>query len=827
MVWFAALFLAAQWGFAAGDGFTDRVNLLKNPTFEFHTFLNHRDGKAGDFESGYVAFWNADAGDDVHVVRESHVDPQIRPAFSTGNLTAIRPGKRLYQFFTLPESRLAHGDIVSLKVFGHQTQAGTLKARIKLMKLDSEDGEWSPKTFKFSDSRTFPKHSRGELVAAGIREAQSDKTGPVVLEVANVKIDGCFHDDNKSYSADRNIIGIEVEFLNTGTSGDVWVYAPTLVKGVVPCTELLSMRSMIPHYRNLPRTIQKLWKGVPVHIILMGSSIDRGSANPPCYLYDENPASSTFKQPLSETKFEAEKVGRPDLDGYVGQWRHFWTYAGRLRLELMRKFNLPVNKLLLNFMAVDGSCIAESHSAFADYASLSIPPGEETNGHKTEKTWQELYPDLFNRPEGPRPDLVIFGSGANEKIDTPDEVAVFEGAIRWFQRHYPGTEFLFCQFQNRGSYTPNPGDLQALALRYQIAIIDMGKNFDDVARWCNRYALVPSDGHPQAAGHYLWFKQIEQVFECWDPIQTGQAQVQLPERIHPNSYGWEGDMVRFESKSPRFRDGRMIIIEDTAYNFWVAGSTNPVSVLIDGVKVKAGRGTSFKSINNRNASGSFGRLSLGDRHIVEVGEPDKHITGMDCKICPERRRIGVESTLWHKGFKKTEPFKSEWGAPYGEYQLRLSAGETVDIDVVGADLSIAYVDAPDNGILRVTVDGSERLEQMANQAFTNAMGQVFYMENRKGIRGLGYGLHTLHVQAVKGPAQVLGVFVYDSRANRSMERRLTGWAAAGERLTFSPLFRARPVVICGDGLRVEPAAIRPDCVTFSGSGPGWYEIVGE
>ena len=36
------------------------------------------------------------------------------------------------------------------------------------------------------------------------------------------------------------------------------------------------------------------------------------------YLYDGDPQSPTFKQPLSERLFEADKVGRPDLAGYYG-----------------------------------------------------------------------------------------------------------------------------------------------------------------------------------------------------------------------------------------------------------------------------------------------------------------------------------------------------------------------------------------------------------------------------------------------------------------------------------------------------------------------------
>ncbi len=72
---------------------------------------------------------------------------------------------------------------------------------------------------------------------------------------------------------------------------------------------------MEPVFKNIPRTMQKLWKGEALHIMLMGSSIDRGSVNPPLYLYDEDPNSKTFKQPLSDRTFEAGKINRPDLDG--------------------------------------------------------------------------------------------------------------------------------------------------------------------------------------------------------------------------------------------------------------------------------------------------------------------------------------------------------------------------------------------------------------------------------------------------------------------------------------------------------------------------------
>ena len=133
---------------------------------------------------------------------------------------------------------------------------------------------------------------------------------------------------------------------------------------------------------------------------------------------------------------------------------------------------------------------------------------------------------------------------------------------------------------------PNPGDLQALALRYQIPYLDYGKTSDDIVRWCNRYTLVPIDGHPQAAGHFLWFKQLEKAFECWDPIVTGQAQLQLPERVHSNTYCWEGDMLTFDKTSARIK-GNRYIFEDAVVNCWGKADNEPPLPYVDGIKYES------------------------------------------------------------------------------------------------------------------------------------------------------------------------------------------------------------------------------------------------
>jgi hypothetical protein len=802
------------------------TNLLLNPQFAFHSFDGHRSGASESFRSRQVAYWNTEAWGDLTVTRESHVDAGIRPAQSVGSLVSLAPGKRMWQFATLPELGLGHGDKVSLRVHGWQSKPGALKLTLKVLKLDSADGEWSPSEFGISDKNTYPRHSRGELVVSQSVDATSDATGAIELTIPEIVIEGRFHTDGASHSDDVNAIALQVEMSNASADGEIWVWAPCLSAGP-PRDDPRAWRdarTLPAYYRSIPRTMQKLWKGEAIHILAMGSSIDRGSANPRMYLYDEDPVSLTFKHPLAQGNFDASKVNRPDLDGYFGWWQHYFSYTGRLRMELMRKFNLPAAKVCLNVMACDGSCVGEAHSGLKDYCSLSLPPRPDVNGQAEGKTWQELYPDLFTRPGGPGPDLVIFGSGANEKTDTPDEVAVFEGMIRWIQRHYPGTEFLFCMWQNNGTYTANVGDLAALALRYQIPIVDCDTIIDGCTRWCSRQALVPRDGHPQAAAHYIWSKQLEKAFECEDPIEAGIPQLQLPERLHPNSYGWEGEMVTFRADSPRIK-GAKFVLEDTAVNCWgTLDETAPV-VTLDGQKVGS-RGKS-NAFDLRNSVARYGRLALGDRHILEIGGTGAKLTAVDSKVCPDRQYLPVSSPQWDLQGAAVGAFTSEWGAPYGDRKAALQPGSRFTITVLGTDLSVAYVDTAEGGTLKVTVDGTERLSVATNVPFVDLEQRPNLMENRRGIRGLPWGLHTVQLEASDGPVSVLGLYVYDSRSNRQGERHLSGYAAAGETLAFTAPFAARPTVRCGGGLQVSLDAITPQAVTFGGAGTGWYEVVGQ
>lgn len=796
-----------------------RGNLLKNPEFNFHAFVDHREGKADSHTFNNVAFWNTDAWEDITVTRKSHIDQTIRPSYSAHNIVSIGPGKKFRQFFTLPETSLAHGEKISLFAGGFQKTPEALKASIKLMKLDCEEGTWTPGDFGCADKRTFQKQSRGECVVAKSYETTSDKTGAIELKINAAEIIGKITEEDAS-DENINTIGICVEFENMSKDSPVWLYSPCLAKSDTALTHLPSARPMVAYYRNIPRTIQKLWKGETLHIMIMGSSIDRGSANPPLYLYDEDPDSPDFKQPLSKRLFQASKINRPDLEGHFGRWNHFFSYGGRLKLELMRKFNLPASKICLTFMACDGSCVGEAHSGLKKYFSLSLPPSEGMTGHGDGTEWEELHPALFKRPQGPAPDLVIFGSGANEKTDTPDEVAVYEGMIRWIQQHYPNTEFLFSQCKI------NPGDIAALSLRYQIPHLEYKEIGTEVLALCRKLAPKRSDGHPQAAEHFLWFKQIEKAFECWDPIMPGIVQLQLPERMHKNTYGWEGEMVAFEEKNPRIQKARFIF-EDTAINCWADfdRDTTTVSFSVDGEKY-ASRQNPYKKRDVRNSSFRFGNCRLGDRHILEIAGQDVELIAVDSKICSDRRYFQVDNKRWENTPPTTE-FKSSWGAPYGNRQVILNPGEHIEIDVVCTDISVAYVDHLDGGEINLSVDGVEKLLQPTNVPFVDREEKEWYIENRKGVLNLGFGLHTVNITATNAPIAVLGLYTYDARPNRNMERRLSGLASAGETVVFSLPFKTRPFVICGNGISVNNDAISSSQVTFSGKDRGWYEVIGE
>ena len=801
---------------------TDSRNLLVNADFNFHPFLPHRNGRPVSYQADYVPFWNADTAKSLRVVRDSHIAPQVLPSFSVPCGVELRPGQSFHQFFTLPEANLLYGDAVSLSFYGYQETPGALKGEIRAMKLESADGTWSPQEFKLRDKRTFSKMSRGELVIAASATAVSQTINKTVeFKAANFVIPGNFTPGKKSYAKDNNTVGIEVRFTNTSDKKSVWIFAPSLLRGAKAQRAMGTYRTIPEYYRHIPRTMQKLWKGEPVHILVMGSSIDRGSANPPMYAYNEDPKSPKYKTPLSDSHsgFSTKLVGRPDLEPYFDWSNHFFSYAGRLKVELMKKFDLTGDKILMNFMAADGSCVGESHSGLKQYCELLLPPAGGSNAHKAGYTWQQLYPGLFTRPEGPRPDLVIYGSGANEKTDTPDECAVFEGAIRYIQRNYPGVEFIGCIYQNRGGYTPNGSDMQAIAMRYQIPFIDFGIVNDRLVRLINPNAIGNNDGHPQAGIHYIWFKQLERAFECAGPVVAGFPQLHLPERIMQNSYNWEGDMVLYKGNDPRFFRPNAFILDDSAFNCWAnvtikvpQGQKAPRGTLyINGEEKGSGRSPSFHNL--RNSYFRHGRLALGDRCVVEISKPYV-FNALDSKNSPFRHYTGVESKLF-KGVKAVTAYASQTGFPYGRHVTVLQPGESCQVQLSGNAFAVAWVDTPKGGALQAEVDGKKVFEQPTNVPYTFIDKTKAFIENRKGIQGMPFGVHTITLKAVRAPVTLMGVYSYDTRSNTQNERTVRGIVCDGE-YRFSPAFKATPLIQTFGTLKVK--SVTPEKAVFTGSG---------
>ena len=834
------------------------MNLLLNPGFGFHSLERGPAGAAASFCSGAVACWDQDAYRDAEVYRAPRVTA-FRPRFPVDNVVVIHPGKQFSQFMLLAEAGLDPGDRISLSVFGHQSAPRSLRAAIHMMQVDDAPGEWSPAAFGQQDKRTFAKCTRGELTPVPGAEGTCEAAGDFELKIENITVTGAFPQDHPPGGAPAPqahrpwTIGITVEFTNVSEK-DAWIYSPCLSQGPRALNRLPEARRLPTFYRNIPRTMQKLWLGEPLYILHLGYSSDRGDANPPLYLYDENPKSPTFKQPLQQL-FDGAKVGHPEWNDYIPSWSLYFMGWGRMRCGLLRKFDYPMSRILLNIMACGGSFVSEAHSGYAEYASLSIPPGP-ANGHRAGKTWQELCPEIFSRPEGPVPDLVTFGYGIKCTPEGVDEIEQFEGAIRWFQRHYPNVEFIFCINDWREGVAHNASALMELSLRYQIPFLNFGRTLNLVARHCALVAPVPGDGHLQAYAHYLWFKELERAFEAVDPLEPGIAQVRLPERLSPYTLGWEGDVRTYSAPHPRIRKGLGFILDDTVVNLWATCKDERVQISVDGKPVPGVRSLPMARRDSRNSTFAAGRLSLGDRHIVEVAgnvfadggaqratglnvAPGRHLpigkntdearmVAVDAKTAPDRQWFGIESPRWRLGDLRPRPFESQWGAPYGSPQVAVPAGKSVETEVAGTFLSIAYADQPEGGTLCAQVDGKDgALSATANMAFHTAGGEARYIEDRKGTGPFPYGMHSIRITAVNGPVALLGVFSYDTRANRAAERLLRGTACPGESVSFCPPFKARPLVFCTGGLRVLLEGVSAVQVKFGGERPGAYEIVGE
>ena len=743
-------------------------NLLQNPQFGYCATTKSSE------QGNSVTCWNTDSWGDISAIPPNK---ETESAVSCpGNLVCIKPGKRIWQFATVSDLSLSNGDSVSLAVNGFQKQKKALQARVCLMMIESAEGSWSPTQFGFRDKRTFSRHGRGELIRSVLLEASSDDVQKeFLLTCEGLKIDASFQHQKESSASFRNVVGVLVEFKNVSQQ-DVWVHSPKLVKGSQARIEAKSSRSLPEYYRQIPRTLQKLTNGEPVYILTLGSSIDRGSANPQLYLYDENSKSADYKKPLSECRTSTseeiarllvEQERRPDLQNYIGWWQHYFMYTGRTRLELMRKFNYPVNRILLNVMACDGSSIGESHSGFQEYSELKLPPDPNRNGHPKGKSWNELYPDFFRDGKTPAPDLIIFGHGHNEHIDRPDEIAAYEGAIRWFQKRYPKVEFVSCMWiRDKGNQVSIWGPMQNLCNHYGIPFIDAAQMLIDLEHTCNKYAIAPDGGHPGAAAHYLWFKQLEKLFEIPPNPQVGLPQRYLPERMNKFTYGWEGNITRFLKPNPRIVNDKMMIIEDCAFNIWTDNKKKNelTKLLIDGKPaVNAGHGRHrWSKPYPRNSSFVHGRLQLGDRHIIEIPTDQATLTAVDCKICPNRKFIAADSNQW-EGKRSVQPFVSTWGAPYGTRMFKLAKGDSIEISIEATDLSIAYLDQPTGGILVSEVDGNTVWSQPTDIPYEDSANKKHFIENRRGVNGLHYRKHRIKLRAEKSNIWILGLFTYDSR----------------------------------------------------------------
>jgi hypothetical protein len=817
-----ALF-ATFWSFSIFSAAAE--NLLLNADFQFQSFTPSRTGKSEGFKAGSVPFWDQNAYGDVEVYR-APMNPVAPPTEPVDGVVVLKPGKSLRQFRLLGDLKVDVGEELAFSVDGHQKKAGSVRAEVFQNVLDEQSGEWKPSDFGKSDTKTYKKLARGELTPVLLASAEAKEEGDFSLSIPKVKIEAS-RGLPIPPSGQANIMGLEVVLTNTSDE-DVMVYNPNLVR----LGKDHNIHTELPDdYRYLPRTMAKLRKGEPLHVIVMGSSIDRGSANPRLGLYNEDLKSPEFKQPLpgATNEFDGQMVDHPEWTPYFGWWQHYLNYGGRLRRALMRRFDYPIDRLLFNYMASDGSCISESHSALAEWANLVHPPDPSLNGHQKGKTWKELYPALFERPEGPRPDLVIFGSGANEQIDGPEEVAAFEGAIRWFQRHYPGVEFVFCILSSKEK-RPAFNYLKDLSLHYGIPFIDISRTANLAQRGINPDALFPVDGHPQAVLHDLWARALESAFQPVDPMAPGLPQQHLPDRLNRNTIGWEGDVVPFNAGSPRIYREKAFVLEDTVASLWATSSEKNVDVFVDGVSSKDPRWMNGSRLrpsrknDPRNSTFVIGKLSLGDRHILEVGE-DARIAAVDSKAALNRTFLGVESGQWTLP-SKAAPFASEWGHPYGTYRVELKAGQKASLEWIGTDCSVAWLSKDKGGKLSVKIDGAQKRVIPTDEPMVLGSKEVVHMENRAGILNLPYGVHKLEVEALDGSVDLLGLFQYDTRPNLKNQKEIKGMARPGGVISFSEPFRATPLVIPGNGVKIEDVSSHQ--IKFhQESEPGVFQAIGE
>ena len=685
---------------------------------------------------------------------------------SSSRAVMLRPGGRISQFIALTDlGKSLRGESLSLAVEARQPVHGNVRAALSLMGMESEGGTWTPDELgDFEDSSRFYRHGRGELIRLGSVHAVSPASeGSFRIAAEGLLVDWHFEHESKVTSGDfRNAVGILVEFENTG-SEPVLLCEPVLTVGAKAGDAFVTGRALPDLSRQIPRTMAKLIAGEPIHILTLGSSIDRGSANPRLYLYEENPCSPAFKRPIMHDRpFKADAVERPDLKGYIGWFQHYFMCTGRLRLELMDRFDVPVDRILLNVMACDGSSIGESHCAFSEYTGFLNPPAANENGHADgDLRWEEIYPRHFANGRIPPPDLVVFGSGHNARIDHPDEAAVFEGAIRWFQRHYPDVEFLNAMWIRE----PDDGlvkSMPALCSHYGIPYLDIAGMIQGLRESCNKFAVMPDGGHPQAGAHYLWFKQLEKAFEVVSPLAAPKPQKRLPPRWNKYSYLWEGDMRTIEAPGDRIVGKTRFIVAEGPFNLWAEHDDKEAMTIAINGKIDKGASNHPKR-SSRNASFLYGRLDPGERYVIEVMGNKPRIHAFDEKTAPGKITIPAGDAGWQCD-APAEPFDSAWGHPYGDKVYSLCTGEIAVVEAEGDVLSVDWLDQRGGGTFAVCVDGKKAWEQTTGEPFVTQDGESHWMENRRAIRGLAPGRHRLEIRILNGEVDIIAAGFYTVNA---------------------------------------------------------------
>src|SRR5690606_23622403 len=117
------------------------------------------------------------------------------------------------------------------------------------------------------------------------------------------------------------------------------------------------------------------------------------------------------------------------------------------------------------------------------------------------------------------------------------------------------------------------------------------------------------------------------------------------------------------------------VLDDTVVNVWASGKDAAVEIRVDGKAHSGSRRRPVTQRDPRNSSFMTGRLSLGDRHIVEVSGTEAELIAADSKIALGREQIGVQDARWQIAGKNVQPLASAWGAPYGNSRVLLQPGQ--------------------------------------------------------------------------------------------------------------------------------------------------------